>query len=82
MSKIESDYNILKSVARKASFVKRNEVKIDGKALLNLGVAQEKVGAVLDKIYNQILEGKLKNNKEKLTDHITNVVIPSGYEGI
>ncbi len=82
MNKIESDYNILKSVARKASFVKRNEVKINGKELLNLGVAQEKIGAVLDKIYNQILEGKLKNNKEKLTDHITNVVIPSGYEGI
>ena len=82
MNKIESDYNILKSVARKASFVKRNEVKINGKELLNLGIAQEKIGAVLDKIYNQILEGKLKNNKEKLTDHITNVVIPSGYEGI
>ena len=37
---------------------------------------------LLEDIYNQILEGKLKNNKEKLTDHITNVVIPSGYEGI
>ena len=82
MTKIENDYNILKSVARKASFVKRNEIKIDGKELLNLGVAQEKIGAVLDKIYNQILEGKLKNNKEKLTEHITNVILPSGYEGI
>ncbi len=79
---IENDYAMLKSVARKASFVKRNEIKIDGKELLNLGVAQEKIGAVLDKIHNQILEGKLKNNKEKLTEHITNVVIPSGYEGI
>jgi len=82
ITKIENDYNILKSVARKASFVKRNEIKIDGKELLNLGVAQEKIGLVLDKIYNQILEGKLKNNKEKLTEHITDVVIPSGYEGI
>lgn len=82
LTKIENDYAILKSVARKASFVKRNEIKINGKELLNLGVAQEKVGAVLEKIYNQILEGKLKNNKEKLMEHITNVVIPSGYEGI
>ncbi len=79
---IENDYAMLKSIARKASFVKRNEIKIDGKELLNLGVAQEKIGAVLDKIHNQILEGKLKNNKEKLTEHITDVVIPSGYEGI
>ena len=82
MTKIENDYAIIKSIARKASFVKRNEIKIDGKELLDLGVAQEKIGAVLDKIYNQILEGKLKNNKEKLIEHITNEVIPSGYEGI
>ena len=82
LTKIENDYAILKSIARKASFVKRNEIKISGKELLNLGVAQEKVGAVLEKIYNQILEGKLKNNKEKLMEHITSVVIPSGYEGI
>lgn len=82
LTKIENDYAMLKSIARKASFVKRNEIKINGKELLNLGVAQEKIGAVLDKIHNQILEGKLKNNKEKLIEHITNVVIPSGYEGI
>ncbi len=82
LTKIENDYAMLKSIARKASFVKRNEIKINGKELLNLGVAQEKIGAVLDKIHNQILEGKLKNNKEKLVEHITNVVIPSGYEGI
>lgn len=82
LTKIENDYAMLKSIARKASFVKRNEIKIDGKELLNLGVAQEKIGAVLDKIHNQILEGKLKNNKEKLIEHITSVVIPSNYEGI
>lgn len=82
MTKIENDYAIIKSIARKASFVKRNEIKIDGKELLDLGVTQEKIGAVLEKIYNQILEGKLKNNKEKLIEHITTVVIPSGYEGI
>ncbi len=82
MTKIENDYAIIKSIARKASFVKRNEIKIDGKELLDLGVAQEKIGAVLEKIYNQILEGKLKNNKEKLIEHITTEVIPSGYEGI
>ena len=82
MTKIENDYAIIKSIARKASFVKRNEIKIDGKELLDLGVTQEKIGAVLEKIYNQILEGKLKNNKVKLIEHITTVVIPSGYEGI
>ena len=82
LTKIENDYAMLKSIARKASFVKRNEIKINGKELLNLGVAQDKIGAVLDKIHNGILEGKLKNNKEKLIEHITNVVIPSGYEGI
>ena len=82
LTKIENDYVMLKSIVRKASFVKRNEIKISGKELLDLGITQEKIGAVLDKIHNQILEGKLKNNKEKLIEHITNVIIPSKYEGI
>ena len=30
LTKIENDYVMLKSIARKASFVKRNEIKING----------------------------------------------------
>lgn len=80
LSKIENDYNFLKSITRKASFLKKNELKLTGKDLLDLGVEQEYIGQVLDDIYNRILEGKLKNNREKMVDFIINNVLPSSHE--
>ncbi len=81
LTKIEEDYEKLKSVTRKSSFLKKNEIKISGKDLLDLGVEQEFLGQVLDDIYQKILEGKLKNNREKLVDYIINNVLPSEYDG-
>lgn len=80
LSKIENDYEKLKSVTRKSSFLKKNELKINGKELLDLGVEQEYIGQILDEMYNKVLEGKLKNNREKLVDYIINQVLPSGYD--
>lgn len=80
LTKIENDYEKLKSVTRKSSYLKKNELKISGKDLLELGVEQDSIGQILDQIYNQILEGKLKNNREKLVDHIINNILPSGYD--
>ncbi len=80
LSKIEEDFLRLKSATRKSSFIKKNELKISGKDLLDLGVEQGKVGPVLENIYNSIINGKLKNNREKLIDFIINQVLPSGYD--
>lgn len=80
LTKIEEAYNKLKGITRKSSFLKRNELKLSGKDLLDLGVEQEYIGQVLDQIYNMILEGKLKNNRDKLIDYIINSVLPSGYD--
>ncbi len=80
LSKIEEDFLRLKSATRKSSFIKKNELKITGKDLLELGVEQDKLGTILDNIYNAILKGKLKNNRDKLIDFIINKVLPSGYD--
>ena len=80
LTKIDNDYQRVKSATRKSSFIKKNELKITGKDLLDLGVEQEKVGPVLENIYNSIIKGKLKNNREKLIDFIINQVLPSGYD--
>ncbi len=80
LARINSEYEKLKSSTRKTSFFKRNELKINGKDLLDLGVEQERIGELLESIYNQILAGKLKNNREKLINHIINEVLPKGYD--
>ena len=80
LTKIEADYDKLKSITRKSSYLKKNELKVTGKDLLDLGVEQEYIGQVLDQLYNNILEGKLKNNRDKIIEYIINNVLPSGYD--
>lgn len=80
LTKIENDYERLKKATRKTSFIKRNEIRLDGKDLINLGVEQDKVGEILNKIYTDILSGKIKNNREKLIDYTINNILPKGYD--
>lgn len=80
LTDINNDYEKLKKVTRKASFLKKNEIRISGKELLDLGVPQEEIGNVLDEIYKNILEGNLKNKREKLVDYVINNVLPKGYD--
>jgi tRNA nucleotidyltransferase (CCA-adding enzyme) len=81
LSKINEDYERLKGSTRKSSFIKKNELKINGKDLLNLGVSQESLGPVLDVVYNDVLAGKVKNNREKLIDYTLSKVLTDGYDG-
>jgi tRNA nucleotidyltransferase (CCA-adding enzyme) len=80
LTKIDEDYARVKAACRKTSFVKKNELKITGKDLLELGVPQENVGKVLDEIYELIINGKLKNNREKMIDYTINQILPKGYD--
>ncbi len=80
LSKIENDYERLKKLTRKTSFIKKNEIKLDGKGLIELGVEQDKVGEVLNRIYTDILSNKVKNNHEKLVDYVINQILPKGYD--
>lgn len=80
LTQIENDYTRLKSATRKTSFVKKNELKINGKDLLELGIDQEKIGEVLDKLYSDVLSGNLKNNREKIINYVINNILPKGYD--
>ncbi len=80
ISKLENDYNRLKKSTRKTSFIKKNEIKIDGSDLISLGVEQENVGEVINRIYYDILANNVKNNHEKLIDYVINEILPKGYD--
>ncbi len=80
LSKIDNGYQELKRVTRKSSYVKKNELKITGKDLLDLGIEQVNIGPVLEKLYNLVLQGKLKNNREKIIDYIINNELPSSFD--
>lgn len=72
MSKIENDYLRVKSLTRKTSFIKKNELRLDGKDLIELGIEQDKVGETLNRIYQMVLRGELKNNRDKLLNYVIN----------
>lgn len=80
ISKIESDYERLKRATRKSNFMKKNEIRITGKDLINLGIEQENVGETINQLYMDILAGKVKNNHEKLIDYIINHKLPQEYD--
>lgn len=75
LSIIEEEYERLKKTTRKASFIKRNELRITGKELIELGIEQEDIGQVLDNLYTRVLEGKLKNNHEKILEYVNNSLL-------
>lgn len=75
LSIIEEEYERLKKTARKNSFIKRNELRITGKELIELGIEQEAIGQVLDNLYTRVLEGKLKNNHEKILEYVNNSLL-------
>lgn len=75
LSIIEEEYERIKKTTRKASFIKRNELRITGKELLEQGIEQEDIGQVLDNLYTKVLEGKLKNNHEKILEYVNNSLL-------
>ena len=72
---IEEEYERLKKASRKSSYVKKKELKINGKDLIELGVEQEEVGKVIDQLYFELLAGNLKNNREKLLNYVVKNIL-------
>jgi hypothetical protein len=66
LSVIESQYERLAPANKKTYFIKRNELKVTGRELIDLGINQETIGESLERIYQEILSGKLKNNHDKI----------------
>lgn len=67
---INNDYERLKHLTKKDTFIKRNEMNVEGKDLIELGFKQESIGMILDQIYQDILNGKIKNKHEKIIKYI------------
>lgn len=70
ISELDKEYDLIKQIKRKASFIMKKDLKITGKDLIDLGIPEDRVGETLDEIYNQILSSKLKNNHDKIIDYI------------
>ena len=66
LSIIEAQYERLANANKKTYFIKRNELKISGRDLIDLGLSQESIGESIDRIYREILAGNLKNNHDKI----------------
>ena len=62
------------------SFLKKNELKINGKDLIGLGVDQDNIGKTMDFLYKEVLNGNIKNNKDKLIFYVINNILPKGYD--
>lgn len=70
LTHIDADYERVKTIMRKTSFIKKKDLKITGKDLIALGVEQEQIGAVLTHLHEQVLDGSLKNNREKIIPYL------------
>lgn len=70
ISEIEESYARLKACSRKTSFVKKSDMKVNGKDLYAMGIKDEEIGSILNRVYEKMLEGKLKNNREKLISYV------------
>lgn len=66
LSVIEAQYERLANANKKTYFIKRNELKVTGRDLIDLGLSQESIGEAIDRIYREILAGNLKNNHDKI----------------
>ena len=69
---------MLKKYYHKTAFIKKNELKVTGKDLIELGISQDDVGSILEELYQLIIEGKIKNKRERLIEYVINNKIPSG----
>ena len=72
LSKINAEQEVIQQILKKKSFIKRSEIKISGRELLEAGIKQESIGNALEKIYQKIINGELKNHHEKLIDYTIN----------
>lgn len=69
LTKINSDFERI-DLLNKQSKIKRKDLKITGKDIIELGIPQEEVGQTLDSIYHKVLLGELKNNHDKIVAYI------------
>jgi tRNA nucleotidyltransferase (CCA-adding enzyme) len=80
LKKLEREYEVVQELLKRRTCIKKNELKIRGKDLIDLGVKQEDVGRALDVLYNEILENNLKNHKDQLVNYTIKNILPENYD--
>lgn len=78
--RITNDFERVRSLIRRDEVIKKTSLKINGKDLINLGLAQGKVGNVLESIYRAVLDGKVKNDKETLVNYAIKNFLPEDLD--
>jgi tRNA nucleotidyltransferase (CCA-adding enzyme) len=80
LKKLDKDYERIQEILKRRTCIKKNELKIRGKDLLDLGVKQEELGRALDTLYGEVLENNLKNHKDQLVSYVIKNILPASYE--
>ncbi|MBR6133791.1 MAG: CCA tRNA nucleotidyltransferase [Bacilli bacterium] len=70
ISKLNESFLRIKEQSKKTNLVKKQDLKIDPKELLELGIPQEKIGIIIDELHDLVLRGVLKNNHDKLLSYV------------
>ncbi len=70
ISKLNESFLRIKEQSKKTNLVKKQDLKIDPKELLELGIPQEKLGIIIDELHDLVLRGVLKNNHDKLLSYV------------
>ena len=60
----------------------KKTIQITGKDLVDLGIKEEQVGETLNRMYQLVLEKKLKNNRDNLVSHVINNELLSEEEQV
>ena len=80
LKKLEKEYDTIQEILKRRTCIKKNELKIRGKDLINLGIQQEDIGRTLDILYNEILNNNLKNHKDQLVNYTIKNILPENYD--
>jgi len=71
LTKLNEAFIKIKEQSKKTNLVRKNDLKITAKELLDLGIPQERIGEVINILHNEVLKGTIKNNHDKLLNYVS-----------
>ena len=80
VERINSDFARVKALLRKNEPIKKNHLKVTGKDLVKLGIEEKNVGMVLNNVYQQVLDNKLRNDKDILVQYVIKEFVPKDLD--
>ena len=70
LKKIENDYERALTIIKKPYFVKKRNLKISGRDIVELGFDKNRINEILSKVYSRVFAGEVKNRREALLDYL------------